>query len=121
MPELPEVETVCRGLAHRMEGRVLTHLELRRPDLRFPMPVGLAARVEGRRVRRVARRAKYILLHLEGGGVMIAHLGMAGRMVIVGDGAVGTTAAVGAVAIPAAALRPPAHPHDHVVFTMDDG
>ena len=111
MPELPEVETVCRGLAHRMEGRVLAHLELRRPDLRFPMPAGLAARVEGRRVRRVARRAKYILLHLEDGGVMIAHLGMAGRMVIVGEGAAGT----------AAAARPAADPHDHVVFTMDDG
>jgi formamidopyrimidine-DNA glycosylase len=113
MPELPEVETVCRGLAHRMEGRVLAHLDLRRPDLRFPMPAGLAARVEGRRIRRVARRAKYILLYLEDGGVMIAHLGMAGRMVIVGGGASGTAAA-------AAAARP-ADPHDHVVFTMDDG
>jgi formamidopyrimidine-DNA glycosylase len=116
MPELPEVETVCRGLAHRMEGRVLAHLELRRPDLRFPMPAGLASRVEGRRVRRVARRAKYILLHMEGGGVMIAHLGMAGRMVIVGQSAAAASAGSAAAVVPR-----PADPHDHVIFTMDDG
>jgi formamidopyrimidine-DNA glycosylase len=106
MPELPEVETVCRGLALRMEGRTLAALTLRRPDLRFPLPLHLRERIEGRRIARVTRRAKYILVHFdaggaEGGGVLICHLGMAGRMVIGGPG------------------EP--HKHDHVVFTLDDG
>jgi formamidopyrimidine-DNA glycosylase len=103
MPELPEVETVCRGLAVVLEGRRIVKLELRRPDLRFPLPIGLAALVEGRRVTSVSRRAKYILIHLEDGGVLIGHLGMSGRMVIgPDDGAAHGT-------------------HDHVVFTTDGG
>ena len=104
MPELPEVETVRRGLALRMEGRRITHLALNRPDLRTPLPAGLAARVEGRRVTRLNRRAKYLLIHLDGGGVLIAHLGMSGRMVF--------SAPENGVA---------ADPHDHVVFTLEDG
>jgi|SRR5580658_3999837 formamidopyrimidine-DNA glycosylase len=103
MPELPEVETVCRGLAAVLETRVLRHLELRRKDLRFPFPAGLAALVEGRRVAAVRRRAKYILIHLEDGGVLIAHLGMSGRMLIgPAEGLVLET-------------------HDHVVFHTDHG
>lgn len=105
MPELPEVETVCRGLALHMEGRRVARLQLNRPDLRVPLPVGLRGKLEGRLVERVARRAKYILVHVEGGGVLIAHLGMAGRMVVT----------------PPGAAPPPADPHDHVVFTMSDG
>jgi formamidopyrimidine-DNA glycosylase len=101
MPELPEVETVCRGLAAVLEGRRITRLELRRPDLRFPLPVGLAALVEGRRVVSVGRRAKYMLIRLEDGGVIIGHLGMSGRMVIGPDD--GTAHGT----------------HDHVVFTTD--
>jgi formamidopyrimidine-DNA glycosylase len=104
MPELPEVETVCRGLAVAMEGRRLERLELRRPDLRKPLPKGLRAAAEGHRIARIARRAKYILVHIEGGAVLIVHLGMAGRMVLAGPG-----------------LAPPLEPHDHVVFTLDDG
>jgi formamidopyrimidine-DNA glycosylase len=103
MPELPEVETVCRGLASRLEGRRLARLELRRPDMRFPFPTGLKDRVEGRRVETIRRRAKYILIALEDGGLLIAHLGMSGRMVIG----------------PAADLE--LGPHDHVVFETDDG
>jgi formamidopyrimidine-DNA glycosylase len=103
MPELPEVETVCRGLASRLEGRRLTRLELRRPDMRFPFPTGLTALVEGRRVESIRRRAKYILMHLDDGGVLIAHLGMSGRMTIG----------------PAADLV--LEPHDHVLFETEDG
>jgi formamidopyrimidine-DNA glycosylase len=102
MPELPEVETVCRGLAAVLEARVLQRLDLRRQGLRFPFPDGLAARVEGRRITAVRRRAKYILIHLEDGGVLIGHLGMSGRMVIG----------------PAAGLV--LETHDHVVFHTDD-
>lgn len=103
MPELPEVETVCRGLASRLEGRRLTRLELRRPNMRFPFPTGLAALVEGRRVETIRRRAKYILMTLDDGGVLIAHLGMSGRMTIG----------------PAEGME--LEPHDHVVFETEDG
>ena len=103
MPELPEVETVCRGLASRLEGRRLTRLELRRPNMRFPFPIGLAALVEGRRVETIRRRAKYILMQIDDGGVLIAHLGMSGRMTIG----------------PAAGME--LEPHDHVVFETEDG
>src|SRR5260221_8911689 len=82
MPELPEVETICRGLALVLDGQILRRLELRRPDLRFPFPPGLVGRVEGRRILRVGRRAKYIMMHFEDGGVVIAHPGMSGRIVI---------------------------------------
>jgi formamidopyrimidine-DNA glycosylase len=103
MPELPEVETVCRGLAAVLEGRVIDRLDLRRKDLRFPFPIGLAGLVEGRRVAAVRRRAKYILIHLDDGGVLIGHLGMSGRMVIgPAEGLVLET-------------------HDHVVFHTDHG
>jgi formamidopyrimidine-DNA glycosylase len=103
MPELPEVETVCRGLAGVLVGRTISRLDLHRPDLRFPFPPDLARRVEGRQVAAVRRRAKYILVHLGDGGVLIAHLGMSGRMLIG----------------PAAALQRTLH--DHVVLTTDDG
>src|SRR5258708_29973562 len=104
MPELPEVETVRRGLALRMEGRRIARLDLNRPDLRFPLPSGLKQRVEGRRVERLGRRAKCMLVHLDGGGVLIAHLGMSGRMVLAEPG-----------------HGEPPEPHDQVVFTLDDG
>jgi formamidopyrimidine-DNA glycosylase len=104
MPELPEVETVTRGLAMRMAGHRITGLALNRADLRKALPVGLRARVEGRRVTRLGRRAKYILIHLDDGGVLIAHLGMSGRIVVSEPGG-----------------REPPDPHDHIVFTLDDG
>ena len=103
MPELPEVETVCRGLAPVLEGRVLTRVEQRISALRRPLPSGFAGRIEGRRVTRVARRAKYILLHLDGGDVVIIHLGMSGRMTI------------------HAGEAPPRKRHDHIVFHTDGG
>ncbi|HWA44494.1 MAG TPA: bifunctional DNA-formamidopyrimidine glycosylase/DNA-(apurinic or apyrimidinic site) lyase [Hypericibacter adhaerens] len=103
MPELPEVETVCRGLALRLEGRRLARVQQRRKDLRFPLPRGFAARLQGRRVLKVDRRAKYILIHLEGDEILLCHLGMSGRMLI-GNGPV---------------LEPEAH--DHIILETDDG
>ncbi len=102
MPELPEVETVCRGLAAVFEGRRLARVELRRRDLRIPFPKGLAAALVGRRIIKVRRRAKYILMDLDNDQVLIAHLGMAGRMVVVKDSG------------------PPGR-HDHVIFLTEDG
>jgi len=103
MPELPEVETVCRGLARRLIGRRIARVTLRRPDLRIPIPDGFVAAVEGRRIDRIERRAKYVRLHLDGGPVVILHLGMSGRLMIT-EGPSNQT-----------------EPHDHVVFEADDG
>src|SRR5690606_26741346 len=78
MPELPEVETVRRGLAPFMEGRRIRTLTLNRADLRFPLPADFAARVEGRCILHLSRRAKYLLIALEDDLTIIAHLGMSG-------------------------------------------
>lgn len=101
MPELPEVETVCRGLAPVLEGRKLTRVEQRIDALRRPLPPRFVERIEGQRVNRVRRRAKYILLHLDGGDVVIIHLGMSGRMTI------------------HAGAAPQPVRHDHIVFHTD--
>lgn len=103
MPELPEVETVARGLAAVWEGRRLTRVETRRPDLRVPFPDGFAARLTGRRVERVGRRAKYLVVDLDQDLVLLGHLGMSGRMVI------------------SRGRNEPPGPHDHVEFVTDDG
>jgi formamidopyrimidine-DNA glycosylase len=103
MPELPEVETVVRGLRPRLVGRRLVKVETRRRDLRIPFSPRMAERMTGRRVEAIDRRAKYILMRLDKGETVLAHLGMAGRMTV--------------------RLRPndPPGPHDHVVMTTDDG
>lgn len=99
MPELPEVETLCRGLAPHLEGRV----DQNRPNLRMPFPPRFVERLTGRRVESVRRRAKYIVVHLDDGAVLIAHLGMSGRMIITPE-------------------RPESvGKHDHVVFETDAG
>jgi formamidopyrimidine-DNA glycosylase len=82
MPELPEVETVRRGLLPILEGRRITRVLQRRPDLRFPLPERLAERLLGRRVDRLDRRAKWLLLALDDGMVLMIHLGMSGRLLI---------------------------------------
>ncbi|MDA4846363.1 bifunctional DNA-formamidopyrimidine glycosylase/DNA-(apurinic or apyrimidinic site) lyase [Hoeflea poritis] len=82
MPELPEVETVRRGLLPAMEGATLHRLEQRRADLRFPFPDRFAARMEGRRIVSLRRRAKYLLICLDDGAVLISHLGMSGSYYI---------------------------------------
>ena len=115
MPELPEVETVCRGLAEVMEGRVLRAVAQNRPDLRFPFPERFAARLTGRRIAVMNRRAKYILVHLDAGEVLIMHLGMSGRFTI---DASARAAAVGAFRHRGGIAG---GPHDHVVFDLDDG
>ncbi|MZR29746.1 bifunctional DNA-formamidopyrimidine glycosylase/DNA-(apurinic or apyrimidinic site) lyase [Sneathiella litorea] len=78
MPELPEVETVCRGLEQALIGDQFTTVTLRRENLRFPFANGFAETLTGRRIEAIRRRAKYILMSLEGGDVMIGHLGMSG-------------------------------------------
>jgi formamidopyrimidine-DNA glycosylase len=89
MPELPEVETVRRGLQPVLEGATVRKVEFRRPDLRFPFPKGMAARLKGRRIEALERRAKYLIAHFDGGPVLICHLGMSGSFRIeAGDGAI---------------------------------
>ena len=83
MPELPEVETVMRGLRARLAGRVIARARINRPDMRWAFPPGLAARLTGARVQNFRRRAKYILMRLDGGDSVLIHLGMSGRMVLV--------------------------------------
>lgn len=84
MPELPEVETVRRGLAPAMDGATFTAVEARRPDLRFPLPSNFAARLVGARVGRLGRRGKYLIAPLSSGESLIMHLGMSGRFTIRG-------------------------------------
>ncbi|WP_075997785.1 bifunctional DNA-formamidopyrimidine glycosylase/DNA-(apurinic or apyrimidinic site) lyase [Salaquimonas pukyongi] len=78
MPELPEVETVRRGLAPVMEGARIAAVEVRRANLRFPFPAKFAERLEGRTVTAMGRRAKYLTVDLDDGMVLIMHLGMSG-------------------------------------------
>jgi formamidopyrimidine-DNA glycosylase len=86
MPELPEVETVRIGLLPALEGRKFLKVELRRGDLRAPFPKDFAKRLTGRRVRRLWRRAKYLLADLDRGETLVIHLGMSGWMSLHGDG-----------------------------------
>ena len=103
MPELPEVETVMRGLSAKLLGRRLTHVAVNRADMRWPFPAGLAQTMTGARVTSFRRRGKYILMRLEGGNSVLLHLGMSGRMVL----------------SPARPNRPPLH--EHLVLETDEG
>ncbi len=114
MPELPEVETVRRGLDAALTGRTIARVEVRRADLRRPLPPDFASRIGGRRVLGIGRRAKYLLVSLEGDLVLLAHLGMSGRMVI--EPPLGP-----ALPQPATLLRAAHVTHAHVVFEADDG
>jgi formamidopyrimidine-DNA glycosylase len=116
MPELPEVETVRRGLEPVLAGKRFNKVEQRRPDLRFPLPERFAARLEGRKVERLERRAKYILAHLDSGEVLTMHLGMTGRFTIAQPGKVNGQQ-LGEFTYEHGAD----HTHDHVVFTMSSG
>lgn len=110
MPELPEVETVRRGLLPAMEGVVIAQADVNRPDLRWPFPERMAERLKGQKVERLRRRSKYILADLSSGESLLVHLGMSGRMLISGD--------------PLGQFvhdHPPAERHDHVVFHMENG
>lgn len=90
MPELPEVETVRRGLEPAMAGARIARLHQRRPDLRFPLPEKFAERLSGRRIESLGRRAKYLLAHLERDEVLIMHLGMSGRFTVAAPSPRGT-------------------------------
>ncbi len=111
MPELPEVETVRRGLAPAMEGARFVKVEVRRGDLRWPLPKDFAKRLQGQKVEGLGRRAKYLMADLSSGEVLLMHLGMSGSFRI-GEG-----------------VRPGVYyherakstAHDHVIFHMSNG
>jgi formamidopyrimidine-DNA glycosylase len=110
MPELPEIETVRRGLEPVLTGRVLANVDQRRPDLRWPFPERFAERLTGQRVTGLGRRSKYLLIGLEGGETWVIHLGMSGR-ILVGK------ATLGEFHHP----TPTPGKHDHVIVTTDEG
>ena len=110
MPELPEVETVRRGLTPSMEGARILQATVNRPDLRWPFPADFANRLAGRMVERLRRRSKYILADLDQGESLLIHLGMSGRMTVSGD-------PLGQFVHDHAA----AEKHDHVILDMDNG
>ncbi len=103
MPDLAVVESVRRGLARLLVGRAIVRVDQRCKKLRIPLPSRFAERLAGRRIVSVGRRAKYLLVHLDDGAVILVHLGMSGRLVLHSgrEGAPGR--------------------HDHVIFHIDDG
>lgn len=110
MPELPEVETVRRGLSPAMGGAVIVRADVNRPDLRWSFPPGMAEQLTGQKVLGLRRRAKYILADLDNGQTLLIHLGMSGRMLVSGD--------------PLGQFvheHPVPEKHDHVVLHMDNG
>ena len=111
MPELPEVETVRRGLAPVMEGERFAKVEVRRGDLRWPLPRGFAQKLNGKTVQGLGRRAKYLLADLSSGDVLLMHLGMSGSF------RVGKESAQGIYYHE----RSKSTAHDHVVFHMSNG
>lgn len=112
MPELPEVETVRRGLAPVMEGARILSVEQRRQDLRVAFPENFTGRLEGKTIVRLGRRAKYLLAELDSGETLVSHLGMSGSFRIEAkDG----TELPGVFHMP----RGKADAHDHVVFELD--
>jgi formamidopyrimidine-DNA glycosylase len=115
MPELPEVETVRRGLEPALVGTTITSVEQRRADLRFPFPENFARRLAGRRVDALGRRAKYLLADLDGGDVLVMHLGMTGRFTVIPPAGPATTP--GEFHHEAGGLAA----HDHVVFRLGNG
>ena len=110
MPELPEVETVRRGLAPAMQGGVIARARINRPDLRWPFPENMAGRLTGQKILGLRRRSKYILIDLASGESLLIHLGMSGRMLVSGD--------------PLGQFvhdHPAPAKHDHVVIDMENG
>lgn len=101
MPELPEVETVCRGLSDSILHQTITHVTLHRKNLRIPFPENFTETLTGQTIESINRRSKYILLTLTNGWIWIIHLGMSGRVVVTDH-------------------QPPLQKHDHVVVTFND-
>lgn len=104
MPELPEVETVCRGLGPHLEGRRVARVDVRRRDLRVPLAADFEQELEGARVQAVRRRAKYILCATDRGSLWVTHLGMSGRMLYHAPG-----------------VEVAPQKHDHLLLTLEDG
>ncbi len=119
MPELPEVETVMRGLAPAMTNKTFMKVEIRRADLRFPFPEAFVQRLEGSRIVSLRRRAKYILVSLDNGLCLLIHLGMTGRFTIVEPR--GHARNLGEFYFEAGADPQGSGLHDHVLFLLDDG
>jgi len=115
LPELPEVETVRRGLAPVLEGARIARAQVNRPDLRWPFPERMAERLTGAKVERLRRRSKYILADLDSGETLIVHLGMSGRMIV--------SAPEGGRDMLAQFhhLHPAPEKHDHVILDTDAG
>jgi len=107
MPELPEVETVMRGLSPHMTGEKLVKIEQNRDNLRFPLPKDFVKRLTGNGVDYLSRRAKYVLVHLSSGEVLMMHLGMSGKFTVNGDVSLGNNT-----------VNPK---HDHVIFHLSNG
>jgi formamidopyrimidine-DNA glycosylase len=114
VPELPEVETVRRGLAAVMEGARILRVEKRRPDLRVPFPPDFVARLTGQTITGLGRRAKYLTADLGSGDVLLMHLGMSGSFRVSHDGEKATPGKFHHA-------RPAAPAHDHVVFHLSSG
>ena len=105
MPELPEVETVRKGLAKQLLGGMIAHIELRREGLRFPFPKDFKEGLEGRRIEQIDRRAKYLQFRLDDTSIWLVHLGMTGKFTLYSQND-----------IPEEYGK-----HDHVIVTMEDG
>lgn len=103
MPELPEVETVCAGLRSTILNKKITNAENLRPNLRIPFPVNFSQQLRGKTVSSVERRAKYIIITLDDETVVIAHLGMSGKMIVYNN------------------LQNERKKHDHAVFQFENG
>src|SRR5215469_811089 len=116
MPELPEVETVKMGLTPVLEGHRFIKVETRRGDLRVPFPPNFAKRLTGRKVIRLARRAKYLLAELDDGETLVVHLGMSGRMSVYTEG---KTRKLGQYVYETAPADAGTGKHDHVVMETD--
>jgi formamidopyrimidine-DNA glycosylase len=113
MPELPEVETVRMGLEPVLDGHTFTKVVTRRGDLRRPFPPDFAKRLTGRKVKRLWRRAKYLLADLDDGETLVVHLGMSGRMAVYAEG---RGRELGIYAHEAAHPEAGHGKHDHVIF-----
>jgi formamidopyrimidine-DNA glycosylase len=118
MPELPEVETVRRGLQPALEGATIERLELRRSGLRFPFSPRFAARLKGRRIAALGRRAKYLLAELDNGTILLMHLGMSGSFRIETEGEKDVKPVADAAVY---YKRGKLEAHDHVVFHLKGG
>lgn len=121
MPELPEVETVRRGLEQAMLNRTITKVILRRDNLRFPFPDDFVSRIVGRRVDSIRRRAKYLLLDLDDGGIILSHLGMSGRYTLFDHEKVKQFDTTNDQESRFGSATGFQGRHDHVEFRFDDG